>query len=179
MRDISYRVALGGIVSALCITAMFFAGIIPMLYLLLPMVAGVLMMIMAMEINTKWAWLTYMSVGILSLFVTFDKESALIFIMLFGHYPILKFTLDKIKSGLFRKIMKLCIFNICVLAYFFVTVYVLGLDQMLEEFDEIGKYGGYVMLALCNVIFIFYDINLETCYHLYKHKVMPKFKRKK
>ena len=34
MRDISYRVALGGIVSALCLVTMFLAGIIPALYIL-------------------------------------------------------------------------------------------------------------------------------------------------
>ena len=73
MRDISYRVALGGIVSALCLSAMFFAGIMPALYLLLPMIAGVLMMIIAVEVSTGWAVLTYISVGLLSMFITFDK----------------------------------------------------------------------------------------------------------
>lgn len=179
MRDISYRVALGGIVSALCLTAMFFAGIMPMLYLLLPMVAGVLMMIIAVEVSTAWAWLTYIAVGLLSLFITFDKESALIFIMLFGHYPILKFSIDKIKSGFLRKFIKFIIFNVCVISYFFVTVYIFGLDQMLDEFDEIGKYGSYIMLGLCNIIFILYDVNLSACYHLYKYKIAPRFKRKK
>ncbi|MCM1506861.1 MAG: hypothetical protein NC177_06955 [Ruminococcus flavefaciens] len=179
MRDISYRVALGGIVSALCLTAMFFAGIMPMLYLLLPMIAGVLMMIIAVEVNTGWAWLTYISVGLLSLFITFDKEAALIFIMLFGHYPIIKFYIDRIKTNLLRRIIKFAIFNVCVVTYFFVTVYIFGLDQMLEEFDEIGKYGGYVMLGLCNVIFVLYDINLDACHHMYRTKLMPRFRRKK
>lgn len=179
MRDISYRVALGGIVSALCLTAMFFAGIMPMLYLLLPMIAGVLMMIIAVEVSTGWAWLTYIAVGLLSLFITFDKEAALIFIMLFGHYPILKFYIDRIKTGFLRRTAKFLIFNACVLAYFFVTVYLFGLDQILDEFDEIGRYGGYIMLGLCNIIFVLYDINLDACHHLYRHKLMPRFRRKK
>ena len=33
MRDISYRVALGGIVAALCLVTMFLAGVIPVLFL--------------------------------------------------------------------------------------------------------------------------------------------------
>lgn len=179
MRDISYRVALGGIVSALCLTAMFFAGIMPALYLLLPMIAGVLMMIIAVEVSTGWAWLTYTAVGLLSLFITFDKEAALIFIMLFGHYPILKFYIDRIQVRFFRRIIKFVVFNICVLSYFFVTVYIFGLDQMLEEFDEIGRYGAYIMLGLCNIIFVLYDINLDACHHLYRTKLMPRFRRKK
>lgn len=179
MRDISYRVALGGIVSALCLTAMFFAGIMPMLYLLLPMIAGVLMMIIAVEVSTGWAWLTYIAVGLLSLFITFDKEASLIFIMLFGHYPILKFYIDRIKTNFLRRSAKFLIFNTCVLMYFFVTVYIFGLDQILDEFDEIGRYGAYIMLGLCNIIFVLYDINLDACHHMYRQKIMPRFKRKK
>ena len=77
MKDISYRVALGGIVSALCLLTMFLAGIMPALYLVLPMIAGILMMIIAVEVNTKWAFLTYIAVSLLSMFITFDKEAAL------------------------------------------------------------------------------------------------------
>ncbi|MDE5861995.1 MAG: hypothetical protein K2J36_04425 [Ruminococcus sp.] len=179
MRDLSYRVALGGIVSALCLTAMFFAGIMPALYLLLPMVAGVLMMIIAVEVNTGWAWLTYIAVGLLSLFITFDKEASLIFIMLFGHYPIIKFYLDRIKSRFLRNLIKFAVFNVCAVSYFFVTVYIFGLDQMSEEFEEIGRYGSYVMLGLCNIIFVMYDLNLDMCNQMYRKKLMPRLKRKK
>ena len=90
MRDVSYRVALGGIVSALCLVTMFLAGVIPALYILLPMIAGALMMIISVEVSSAWALLTYISVSFLSMIVTFDKEAALIFIMLFGHYPIVR-----------------------------------------------------------------------------------------
>lgn len=179
MRDISYRVALGGIVTALCIGAMFFAGIVPALYLVLPMVAGVLMMIIATEISTGWAFLTYMAVGILSLFVTFDKEASLIFIMLFGHYPIIRLYLKKINVNFLRNAVKFLIFNVCAVAYFYVTVYVFGLDQMLDEMGEMGRYGTYIMLAFCNLIFVLYDINLDLCYNIYKIKLMPKLRRKK
>ena len=82
MRDISYRVALGGIVSALCLVTMFLAGVLPALYLLLPGIAGILLMIIAVEVSTGWAFLTYLAVSLLSVFVTFDKEAALIFISL-------------------------------------------------------------------------------------------------
>ncbi len=178
MRDISYRVALGGIVSALCLAAMFFAGIMPALYLLLPMIAGVLMMIIAVEVSTGWAVLTYISVGLLSMFITFDKEAALVFIMLFGHYPIMRFYINRIKIRFLRNTVKFVVFNICAVAYFYVTVYIFGLDQMLDEFGEIGKYGGYIMLALCNVIFVLYDMNLDLCYKIYKVRLMPRIRRK-
>lgn len=179
MKDISYRVALGGIVSALCLVTMFLAGIIPALYLVLPMASGILMMIIAEEVDTKWALLTYISVSILSFFITFDKEAALIFILFFGHYPILRLYIEKIKSRGVRRVVKLAVFNLCILAYFYITVYLFGLVQMLEEMNEIGRYGGVIVLALVNVIFVMYDYNLTSMHTLYQKRIMPKFKRKR
>ena len=179
MKDISYKVALGGIVSALCLVTMFLAGVIPALYMLLPMIAGVLLMIISVEVNTGWAFLTYLSVSILSLFITFDKEAALIFIMMFGHYPILRMYIKKIKLSVLRRIVKLVVFNACTLAYFYTTVFIFGLDEVLDEFDEIGRYGGIIILVLVNIVFILYDINLDALYFFYKKRIMPKFKRRR
>ncbi len=179
MKDISYRVALGGIVSALCLITMFVAGIVPALYLLLPMVAGVLMMLIATEVSTGWAFLTYLSVSLLSLIITFDKEAALVFIMIFGHYPIIRNSIQKISNGFLRFLIKFIICNVCIISYFYVTVYLFGLDEMLEEFDEIGKYGELVMLVLSDIIFFLYDFNLSTLYYFYIKKIMPKFRRER
>lgn len=178
MKDISYRVALGGIVSALCLVTMFLAGILPALYLVLPMIAGVLMMLIAVEVSKGWALLTYISVSILSLFITFDKEAALVFIMLFGHYPILRLYINKLPK-LFRTVLRFAVFNVCAILFFIVTVYFFGFDQMLDELDDFGKYGGLVMLGICNVIFLLYDINLDNIYKIYRIKIMPRFKRKR
>lgn len=179
MRDISYRVALGGIVSALCLVTMFLAGVLPALYLLLPGIAGILLMIIAAEVNTGWAFLTYLAVGLLSMFITFDKEAALIFIMFFGHYPILRFYIQKINIKPIRLAVKLLLFNICIIAFFYVTVYIFGLKEMLEEFDDLGKYGAYIMLGISNLVFLFYDFDLNYMYRLYRSRLMPKFRKKR
>lgn len=179
MRYISYRVALGGIVSALCLVTMFLAGVIPALYLLLPGIAGILLMIIAVEVNIPWAFLTYLAVSLLSLIITFDKEAALIFIMFFGHYPIVRFYIQKIPLRLIRLAVKLILFNICIIGYFYVTVYIFGLDEMLEEFSDFGRYGAYIMLGISNFIFLVYDLDLDVMYKLYKKRLLPRFKRKR
>lgn len=179
MRDISYRVALGGIVSALCLVTMFLAGIIPALYILLPMVAGVLMMVIAIEVSRGWALLTYISVSLLAMIVTFDKEAALIFIMVFGHYPIIREYIRKARPKLICWIIKLIIFNASIICYFYVTVYIFGLDEMLDEFDDFGRYGAYIMLAMANVLFVLYDLNLDNIYRIYIKRLAPKFRKKR
>ena len=179
MNDTSYRVALGGIVSALCLVTMFLAGVMPALYLLLPMIAGVLLMLIAIEVNKGWALLTYLSVSLLSLFVTFDKEAALIFILFFGHYPILRMNIQKIKPKLLRRLIKFILFNACTLIYFYATVYLLGMDELIEELNDFGRYGSYIMLGLANFVFILYDFNLDIMYKLYRKRLMPKFLKKR
>ena len=179
MRDISYRVALGGIVSALCLVTMFLAGVLPALYLLLPGIAGILLMIIAVEVNTAWAFLTYIAVSLLSLFSTFDKEAALIFILLFGHYPILRFYIQKIPLRFIRLLIKLLIYNVCIIGYFYVTVYILGVDDLLDEFGDFGKYGAYILLGITNLIFLVYDIDLDFMHNIYTRRIMPKFRKKR
>ena len=172
MKNISYRVALGGIVAALCILTMFLAGILPALYIVLPMAAGILMMIMVAEVNVKWAVLTYCAVGILSMIVTFDKEAALLFVLFFGHYPILRFYIQKIRLKILRLAVK------SLILFFYVTVYLFGLDQMLNEMNGFGKYGAWIILMVMNLIFVLYDCNLDLCYKVYRRRIMPKFRNK-
>lgn len=179
MRDISYRVALGGIVSSLCLLCMFLAGIMPMFYLILPMIAGILIMIIAEEVNLSWAWLTYIAVGILSMFITADKEASLVFIMIFGHFPIIRLHMEKIKLKLLRWLIKLAIFNACAVSFFYVTVYIFGIREMLEEMNEYGRYGAVILLVLCNIIFVLYDLNLYLMYSIYKIKFMPLLRKKR
>jgi hypothetical protein len=50
---------------------------------------------------------------------------------------------------------------------------------MLEEFDDLGRYGSYIMLGISNLVFLFYDFDLDFTYILYKKRLMPKFRKKR
>ena len=174
LKNISYRVALGGIVSSFCLLAMFMTGVFPLLYLVLPMIAGILMLIVVTEVNTPWALLTYLAVGLLSLFVTYDKEAALIFIMFFGHYPILYKYLNKIPSKALRILIKLLVFNGCMVLYFYTNVYLFGLKDLLESMEEFGKYGSLILLVSVNPFFFMYDYSLDGLVEIYRRSLKPR-----
>ncbi len=169
-----YRVALGGVVSSLCILAMFFTGIAPFLYITLPMISGALITIIVFEVNTSWAMLTYITVSLLSIFVTFDKEAALIFILFFGHYPILKLKIEKIPIIILKILIKILVFNICIVIDYQLTIYLLGISDFTDDFAAFGKYGIYILWALANLIFIMYDYALSTCVVIYLKYLKPK-----
>ena len=42
-----------------------------------------------------------------------------------------------------------------------------------------GKYGGYILLAAADVIFIMYDYNLTILYKSYYRRFMPKLRKKR
>lgn len=179
MDRISYRVALGGIVAAFCLVGMFLTGVFPLLYLVFPMIAGVLLLIIVEEVGTQWAWVTYVTVSLLSLFVTYDKEAALIFIMFFGCYPIYQQFLVRIRPRLLRLAVKLLIFNVTMVLYFRLNVYVLGLDDLLEAMEDFGKYGGAIMLTILNPFFLMYDYSLSGLIRLYRGMLKPRITGKK
>lgn len=155
---------------------MFLTGIFPVLYITLPMIAGILMMIIAVEVNSAWAFLTFAATGILSVFVTFDKEAALLYIMLFGHYPIIKKYLDMIKNKILRSVVKLAVFNLCILSEFFITVKFLGITEFYEQLVEKGRLFIFVILAAVNVTCFLYDYGLESIMFLYIRRLKPKLR---
>ena len=174
MQSTSYRVALGGIISSLCLICMFLTGIFPVLYITLPMIAGILMMIMSVEINTSWAYLTFAATSILALFITFDKEAALLYILLFGHYPVTKQFIERIRNTTVRIITKLLLFNICIISEFYITGKILGITEFYEELCKKGGFFIIIIMIFINLICLTYDYSLKGMLALYFSKIKPK-----
>lgn len=151
--DRSYRVALGGIVGALCLTVMVLTGVVPALYIAAPMVAGMLMIILAEEVSEGWGWLTYLAVSLLTLLMNPDKEAALMFMLFYGYYPLLRPRLHRIRLRWLRLLLKLLLFNAFLVADFLITVYVLGLPTFEDTLP--WMYAG--LIAASNLIFLAYD----------------------
>lgn len=178
-QNLSYRVALGGIISSFCLLSMFLTGIFPLLYLTLPMIAGVLLLIVVLEVSIEWAWVTYTAVSLLSLFVTYDKEAALIFILFFGSFPLIRHYLNRISSKSVRLILKLILFNGCMILYFYLNTYLFGMQELLEEFQKYGRYTGRITLLLLNPFFLMYDTSLDGLCEIYLRVLKPRITGKK
>ena len=178
-QNLSYRVALGGIVSSFCLLSMFLTGVFPLLYLVLPMLSGILLLIVVMEVGIQWAWITYTAVGLLSLFVTYDKEASLIFILFFGCYPLVTHYLKKIKSGTIQIFLKLLLFNLSMILYFYLNTYLFGMQELLEELQGYGKHAGKIMLIVLNPFFLMYDNALGGLCELYTRMLKPRITGRK
>lgn len=170
----SYRIALGGIIASLCMLCMFLTGVFPMFYLILPMLASGLIFLMALETSTYWGFLTYISVGLLSVFVTPNKDAALAFLIFFGYYPLLRPKMEHSRLRLLVFLLRLALFNAAVLGFFWISVYVLGMKALLDSLGDYGKYGGWILLGIANLMFLSYDYIMGAFPTVYRQHLKPR-----
>ena len=174
----SEQVALCGVVAALCTLLMFMTGMFPFSTYALPALAGLLMVTVAVETGPTWAYTLYAAVSLLSFIMTPDKEAMLIFVAFFGHYPITKLLIERLRSKPLRAVLKLICFNLCVVLGYLVIIYLLRMPDVLTEFGEFGKYSVYILLGLGNLLFVVYDIALTNIMSAYIGWFRPRFLRK-
>lgn len=177
-KKISYKVSLGGIVAALCLTMMFLTAVFPPLNMTLPLFAGMLISVVAIEISPSWAFVTYIVVAILSFFITPDKEAAIFFGALFGYYPVLKDAVEKMKAKIAAWLIKLAVFDAAMILIYYITVYVFGTIDIFDEFGFLGDYMIPVLLVAMNLIFLLYDYCLTVIKQAYVKWFRPTFLRK-
>ena len=61
-----------------------------------------------------------------------------------------------------------------VLTFFWVSVYVLGMKELLESLGDYGKYGGWILLGIANVMFFCYDFSMGSFPALYRRYLKPR-----
>lgn len=161
-------------IAALSVVIMMLT-IIPVMTYAAPAFAGILLMVVVIEINKKWAFGVYAAAGILSLLLATDKEAAVMYVAFFGYYPIIKAVLESKLPRAVEWIVKFLIFNVTMVAAYFVLIRVFGISM--EDMNELGKYGPLILLALGNVVFVVFDIAITRIATLYIIKWQKQFRR--
>ena len=70
----SSKVALCGMICALCTVCMFMTGLFPFATYALPAIAGVLLCVVVIELSPRWALVVYLAVSCLSFLLSPDRE---------------------------------------------------------------------------------------------------------
>lgn len=154
-RSNTYKVALCGVISALALVLMLLTGLIPVGTYAFPVFSGVLLSVIVIELNAKWAMAVYFAVSVLSFFLSGDKEAVLYFIAFFGFYPVLKGTIERIRALWVQYLLKYAVFNACIVGAFYAGLYLLQIPQ--ESFELFGIYLPWVFLIFGNIVFLLYD----------------------
>lgn len=139
-----------------------------------PAITGLLTMMLVIEINVKWAFTAYIAASAL-VFIFAEPESKLMYICLFGYYPILKALIERINKPIIEWILKLAVFNAAAVLIYAVFAGMFGIS--FEDFDTFGKYGAYIFLSLANLAFVLYDIAASRLSAVYMIRLHPKINR--
>ena len=65
-QPLPYRIALGGTLASFCLLFLFITGVLPMFYLIMPMLCSLLILIMAETTSPYWAFIMYLAVPLAS-----------------------------------------------------------------------------------------------------------------
>ena len=150
-------IALGGMLSALSVVIMCLGGIIPFSTFICPTIAIITGQITLRTCGRKIGWCWYCVVAMLSLLFSVDKEAAVTFLFL-GGYPMMKLIFDRYKIGW---LLKLVYFNVSILVMYFLLIQLLGMEDLANEYTELGRIGVVIMLLLGNATFFLLDVILS------------------
>ena len=167
-------------VSALCILMMFLTGVFPLLGMTIPIYSGIILLAVYYETDGHWSALSYFAVALLSMFITPDKEAAILFIMFFGYYPVLKCSLEKSALNTVLKwLIKFLIFNVSIITAYRIITDVLGIYDLIDEFGFLGSHLKTKLIFFANAVFVFYDFTIGMLEQAYLKWFRPIYLRKK
>ena len=162
----SVMVAVAGVITAVSVVLLQLGSIVWMLAYLTPLLCGLAMIIVTESASAKTAWLIYVAVSLLSLLILSDKESALLYTLFFGYYPMAVTAIEKMKWKWLQILLKLLLFNVGVIAAELLCTFVFGVP-----FDDfLGVWGKVILLVTANVILFAYDRLLRLLRVIYRKK---------
>ena len=170
------KIAVGGIMAALSLVFLFLLSVFPSATLAAPAVAGILTVLAVLELNKKWALGVFSATAILSVLIIPSKEAAILYVVFFGYYPVLKSVLEsRISKKWLEIIIKTVFFCVVMLISYALMIKFVGI-----EFEEIDKYGMAavpVLLIMGAVAFIGYDYCLTLFVSEYIRKWQKRFSK--
>lgn len=152
------------------------SGLIPIATFAIPAMAGGVIMVLMLEFDRKTAFTSYLTVSFLSMILVADKEAVLMFIFLFGQYPIVKSIIERNTNKLLCYLIKFTYFNVCVISAYLIALKIIGMGQLIEEFEEIAFWGSILLLGMGNITFLLYDYTLTMLVPYYFIKIKPRLK---
>lgn len=150
-------VAVGGVFAAMAVVIQGLGGLIPVATFVLPVLCMFLECVVLRICGKRLTWAWFGAVAILSLLVCPDKESAMLFLLL-GYYPIIKPGLDRLPLSW---LWKLLLFQCVVAVAYLMLIYLMGMEQLIQEYMGLGLWFFGAMLLMGNVTFLLLDKALD------------------
>ena len=142
--------------------------------------ASLVVVLIFIEVGGAYPWLVWAASSTLSILLLPSKTMGVLYLMLFGVYPILKAFIEKLKSRSLWVVIKFVYISAVIVAFISLTELVLGVP-FFEEMPNLSPLVGTLVkggiILLCYVAFFAYDMFITVLVRLYYLKFRDKFKR--
>lgn len=159
------RVALVGVLTALSMVILYLAAITPTGQLGVVAIAGLMPAAAVVSANLPAGVFCYVATGILGLLLSPDKGGAMLYLLFFGLYPLVKCVIERLRKLPVEWLCKLAFFNVALtICWFFLrTVLLSGLPAFFEQV--------WVLYLVGNLVFAVYDFGFSKLIALYAGRI--------
>ena len=157
MKTHSKNMAFCGVMASLAVVIMALGGLIPVATYVCPVLCMLILRFVLAACASRLAWCWYGVGAVLSLLLSPDKEASAVFLGV-GYYPILKPRFEALKG---KWLFKFGWFNAVVIALYWVLIQLLGIDQVADDFQELGIIMMGLLLLTGNMVFFMTDRLLD------------------
>ena len=167
------RIALSGLLAAAALVLLLLAAVVPSGWMGVTALAGLSVAVAVSAMGYRSGISVYIVSGLLGLLLLPSKRAALLYLVLFGCYPILKNLFERLKPLALRLICKLAFFNLVVLGLYFFAGALMG-----ELFTmDLAVPTWLVLMAAGSAVFLLYDIAFTKVMSLLQARLIPPLQR--
>jgi hypothetical protein len=169
LKKTAFGIAFGGVLAAVSVILIMLGAVFPYISLALAAAAGVLLVTAVFEIGAGGSLLIYAAVGVTAMLLAPSKDAAIFYIFFFGHYPVIKSQIERLKSKILQWVVKLLLLNACAVAAYYAFILLFGLP------GAVAKYGLLVIAVFLNIVFVVYDIAVSRLIVTYVYRIRKRF----
>lgn len=174
------KIAFGAILAGLSVAFMLSTAVLPFLSYTIPAICGLIIVLLIIECDEKWALLVYICVSVLSLLIVPDKSAGLSYLCIFGYYPITKSLLEKKLPGWLCWVIKFIIADSVLILSYYISLKFFGIDTEGIEWISpyLDKWFVPIIIAVAGTFFFYmYDTVLTRLIKIYDFKWRKNFRK--
>ncbi len=173
-KDKTLRLTLCAMLSALGVVLLWLGSAVEVVDISMAVLASLLCVFAVIEYGGSAPWLVFGVTATLSVLLLPQKTPALMYLLFFGYYPILKEKLEK-RSRLTAWILKEVIFNLALALLLVLSHFLLftgaSLGSMMTYY--------LILIGIAELAFPLYDVALTRLISLYLFRLRKRFRFKK
>lgn len=155
--------------AALGVVLLSIGPLIDVLDASLAVLASILCIVAVIEYGKAAPWLVFAVTAVLSLVLMPQNSAALMYLLFFGYYPILKEKLERLPKVL-SWVLKELIFNVAM------VICIVAIKLLLFPTATVTVWTYAILAVLCEVVFLLYDVALTRLISFYVYKIRGRFK---